>query len=109
VHDKFGGKVDYMVCGGAKLDEDVGRDFKTLRFEILEGFGMTEAAPMITFTRPGHWKISSAGQPMPCLEVTTRDGKIVARGRNIMQEYYNRLQETAEVLRDGWLHTGDLG
>jgi len=109
VHQKFGGKVEYMVCGGAKLDEDVARDFRTLGFEMLEGFGMTEAAPMITFTRPGRWKIGSAGEPMPCLEVDTRNGEVIARGRNIMQGYYNRPEETAAVLKDGWLHTGDLG
>ncbi len=109
VHQKFGGDVDYLVCGGAKLDEAIARDFKTLGFEMLEGFGMTEAAPMITFTRPGKWKIGSAGQAMPCLEVTSKDGEIVAKGRNIMQGYYNRPEETDAVLKDGWLHTGDLG
>jgi long-chain acyl-CoA synthetase len=109
VHQKFGGKVDYLVCGGAKLDEDVARDFKTLGFEMLEGFGMTEAGPMITFTRPGKWKIGSAGQAMPCLDVKAKDGEIIARGRNIMQGYYNRPEETADVLKNGWLHTGDLG
>jgi long-chain acyl-CoA synthetase len=109
VHQGFGGKVDYLVCGGAKLDEDVARDFKTLGFEMLEGYGMTEAAPMITFTRPGRWKIGAAGEKMPCLEVKIAEGEIVARGRNIMQGYYNRPAETAEALRDGWLHTGDMG
>ena len=109
VHEKFGGNVQYLVCGGAKLDEDMARDYKTLGFEMLEGFGMTEAAPMITFTRPGHWKIGSAGQSMPDLDVEIRDGEIVARGRNIMQGYYNKPRETAEVLKDGWLHTGDIG
>ena len=109
VHQKFGGYVDYMVCGGAKLNEDVASDFKTLGFEMLEGFGMTEAAPMITFTRPGKWKIGSAGQSMPYLEVSTKNGEMVAKGRNIMQGYYNRPEETAQVLKDGWLHTGDLG
>jgi long-chain acyl-CoA synthetase len=54
-------------------------------------------------------EIGSAGQAMPNLEVEIRDGEIVARGRNIMQGYYNRPEETAEVLKDGWLHTGDLG
>ncbi len=109
VHQRFGGNVQFMVCGGAKLDEDVARDFKTLGFEMLEGFGMTEAAPMITFTRPGKWKIGSAGQCMPDLQVAIKDGEIIARGRNIMQGYYNRPQETADVIKDGWLHTGDLG
>ena len=109
VHQRFGGHVEFMVSGGAKLPDDVARDYKTLGFEMLEGFGMTEAAPMITFTRPGDWLIGSAGKAMPCLEVTTMDGEIVARGRNIMQGYYNRPEETADVLKDGWLHTGDLG
>jgi len=109
VHQRFGGHIDYLVCGGAKLDETVARDFRTLGFEMLEGFGMTEAAPMITFTRPGRVKIGSAGEPVTTLEVTSMDGEIVARGRNVMKGYYNRPEETAEVIKDGWLHTGDLG
>jgi len=109
VHKKFGGKVEYLVSGGAKLDEAVARDFKTLGFEMLEGFGMTEAAPMITFTRPDHWKIGSPGQAMPCLEVRIENDEVLAKGRNIMQGYYNRPDESAEVLKDGWLHTGDTG
>lgn len=109
VHQKFGGHLKYLVCGGAKMDEDAARDFKTLGFEMLEGFGMTEAGPMITFTRPGHWKIGSAGQPMPDLEVKIKDGEIIARGRNIMQGYYNRPEETRAVLKHGWLYTGDTG
>ncbi len=109
VHDRFGGHVEYMVCGGAKLDETVAQGFKTLGFEMLEGFGMTEAAPMITFTRPGRWKIGSAGEALPGMEIRVVDGEITARGRNVMKGYFNRPGETAEVLKDGWLHTGDLG
>jgi len=109
VHDKFGGKVAFMVCGGAKLDEDMANDYKTLGFEMLEGFGMTEAAPMITFTRPGRWKIGSPGEVMPGLEIKIVDGEIAAKGRNIMKGYYNRPEETAQVIKDGWLYTGDLG
>jgi long-chain acyl-CoA synthetase len=109
VHQMFGGKVRYLVSGGAKLDEEVGQDLQTLGFEVLEGFGMTEAAPMITFTRPGEVLIGSAGRPMSCNEVKSVDGEIVVRGRNIMQGYYNRKTETEAILKDGWLHTGDLG
>ncbi|MES9965042.1 MAG: AMP-binding protein [Candidatus Sedimenticola sp. 20ELBAFRAG] len=109
VHTRFGGHIRFLVSGGAKLDETVWRDFATLGFEVLEGFGMTEAAPMITFTRPGNVRIGSPGQSMPCNEIRIVDGEIIARGRNVMQGYYNRPQETAEVLKDGWLHTGDLG
>jgi len=109
VHQKFGGKLKYLVCGGAALDPDVGSNFMTLGFEILEGFGMTEAAPMITFTRPGQVTIGSAGTAMSCTSIEIRDGEIVASGKNIMQGYLNRPEETAEVLKDGWLYTGDLG
>ncbi len=109
VHQKFGGHVKYMVSGGAALDPEVARDYRTLGFEILDGYGMTEAAPMISFTRPGHWKIGYPGQVMPGATVEIRDGEIVASGKNIMQGYYNQPQETAETVKDGWLYTGDLG
>ena len=109
VHARFGGQIRFMVSGGAKLDEEVFRDLTTLGFEVLEGFGMTEAAPMITFTRPGEAKLGAAGRPMPCNEVRIVDDEIVTRGRNVMQGYYKRPEETAAVVQDGWLHTGDLG
>ncbi|MBN1302424.1 MAG: AMP-binding protein [Melioribacteraceae bacterium] len=109
VHQKFGGHVKHMICGGAAFDIDVARDYKTLGFEILEGFGMTEAAPMITFTRPGRVKIGSPGEVLPASEIKIIDGEICAKGPNIMKGYYNRPEETSEVLIDGWLHTGDLG
>ncbi|WP_430810656.1 MULTISPECIES: AMP-binding protein [unclassified Carboxylicivirga] len=108
-HQKFGGAVKYMVCGGAALDPEVGQDFKTLGFEVLEGFGMTEAAPMITFTRPGRVRIGSPGEVLPVAEIEIRDGEIVVKGPNVMQGYFNRPEETAEVLKEGWLYTGDLG
>lgn len=109
VHDTLGGNIDYLVCGGAKLDEDMARNYKALGFEMLEGFGMTEAAPMLTFTRPGKWIIGSAGQAMPGVELVVKEGELVGRGKNIMQGYFNRPDETAAILREGWLHTGDRG
>ncbi|HCT29501.1 MAG TPA: long-chain fatty acid--CoA ligase [Bacteroidales bacterium] len=109
VHNGFGGNLEFLVSGGAALSKDVGGFFKTLGFEVLEGFGMTEAAPMITFTRPGKVLIGSPGHPLPGLEIKIQEGEILAKGPNIMQGYYNRPEETADVLRDGWLYTGDLG
>lgn len=109
VHDRFGGNIKYLVCGGAALDPEVAKDFTTLGFEILEGFGMTETAPMITFTRPGEVYPGSAGRPLTTNEVKVIDGEIVNRGRNVMKGYYNRPEETAAIIKDGWLHTGDLG
>jgi long-chain acyl-CoA synthetase len=109
VHDGLGGHIKYMVCGGASLDREVGSFYKTLGFEVLEGYGMTEAAPMITFTRPGKVLVGSPGLPLPKIQVEIREGEIVAKGANIMSAYYNKPDETAEVLKDGWLYTGDLG
>ena len=109
VQKKFGGHIKYMVSGGAALDKEVAKDYLTLGFEILEGFGMTECAPMITFTRPGRVLPGSAGEPLKINEVKVIDGEIVNRGRNVMQGYYNRPEETAAILKDGWLYTGDLG
>lgn len=109
VHKKFGGSIRYLVSGGAALDPVVARDFQVLGFKILEGFGMTEAAPMITFTRPHKIVVGSAGAPVDCCKVDFVDGEIIVKGPNVMQGYYNRPEETAEVLKDGWLYTGDLG
>ncbi len=109
VHQKFGGHIKYLVCGGAAIDNAVEKDYGTLGFEMLPGFGMTEAAPMITFPRPGKVRLGSGGQPLPSNEVRILDGEVITRGRNVMQGYYNRQKETDEVIIDGWLHTGDLG
>jgi long-chain acyl-CoA synthetase len=109
VHVSFGGALEYMVSGGAALNKEVGNFFQLVGFDVLEGFGMTEAAPMITFTRPGAVRIGSPGQVLPGLQMEIRDGEIVAKGPNVMQGYFNRPEETAEVIKDGWLHTGDLG
>ncbi|MCU0370970.1 MAG: AMP-binding protein, partial [Bacteroidales bacterium] len=109
VHRGLGGHLEIMVAGGAALNKDAGHFFQVLGFEVLEGYGMTESAPMITFPRPGHAIIGTTGQALPGLKVEIRDGEIVAKGPNIMQGYYNRPEETADVLKDGWLYTGDLG
>jgi len=109
VHNKLGGSVEFLVSGGAALDSEVGRDLQTLGFEVLEGYGMTEAAPMITFTQPRRVRIGSPGEVMRETAVQIEDGEIIASGPNIMKGYYNRPEETAEVLKNGWLYTGDLG
>jgi long-chain acyl-CoA synthetase len=109
VHKKFGGGIKYMVCGGAALDTAVARDFRTLGFEILEGYGMSEAAPMISFSHPGKTKIGSAGHLLFCVKAEIRDNEIVVNGPNVMQGYYGKPRETACAIKDGWLYTGDLG
>lgn len=109
VHQKFGGAVECLVSGGAALDPVVGGDFQTLGFEVLEGYGMSEAAPMITFTQPGRVRIGSPGQVVPGTQLKIVDGEITSSGDHIMKGYYKRPEETADVIKNGWLHTGDLG
>ncbi len=110
VQDTFGGSIRYIASGGAAAAPELIRDFYALGFELLEGYGMTETAPMISFTRPGRVRPGSPGIPIPCNQVRTEDGEVLVKGNNVMMGYYHRPGETAEVLTpDGWLHTGDLG
>ncbi|MDR0367628.1 MAG: AMP-binding protein, partial [Bacteroidales bacterium] len=110
VHEKFGGHIQYLVSGGAALSIETATIFKTLGFYVLEGYGMTEAAPMISFTHPGKRKIGYAGYPLNGMDIKISPaGEICVKGDNVMQGYYNRPEETAEIIVDGWLHTGDIG
>ena len=111
VHDNFGGNLRFFVSGGSKLDPKIARDFLTLGIKICEGYGMTETAPMISFTPLNEIMPGSAGKILPGIEVKIADdGEIIARGRNVMKGYYKRLEATAETIdKDGWIHTGDLG
>ena len=110
VRKKMGGKIDYLVSGGAALDSDTAWGLKTLGLDVLEGYGMTECAPMISFTRPNDILPGSVGRVLPCMETKIlENGELCARGPNVMQGYYNMPDETAQVLdSDGWIHTGDM-
>lgn len=110
VHNKMGGHIRYFISGGAALDREIALGLQTLGLELLEGYGMTEAAPMIAFTRPGDLIPNCVGLPLSVTECKIIDGEVCAKGPNIMQGYYNRPEETAAVIdKDGYLHTGDLG
>ena len=110
VHKKFGGHLKYLVSGGAALSKETATILKTLGLYVLEGYGMTETAPMISFTRPGRRKVGYAGELLPDIEVKISEkGEICVKGDNVMQGYYKREEETNDIIRDGWLHTGDMG
>ncbi|MBO4369829.1 MAG: AMP-binding protein [Paludibacteraceae bacterium] len=110
VHKKMGGHLEYCVSGGASLDLEIGRGLRTLGLDVLEGYGMTETAPMISFTRPDDIIPGCVGLPLPTVECKIIDGEVCVKGPNVMQGYYNRPEETAAVIdADGFLHTGDLG
>lgn len=109
VHKKMGGHLDYCVSGGAALDREIGYGLKALGLDVLEGYGMTETAPIIAFTRPGDYIPGCSGKPLPSVEVKIVDGELCTKGDNLMLGYYNRPEETAQVIdKDGFLHTGDL-
>lgn len=115
VHKKFGKSLCLFVSGGAKLSEDVAKTLFKWGFTILEGYGLTETSPVLTMTPLRKPKIGSVGVPIPGVEVKIKEkdkdgiGEILARGANVMEGYYRREDLTAQVIKDGWFYTGDLG
>lgn len=110
VSDGFGGNVKIFVSGGSKLNEQIAADFYTLGIKICEGYGMTETSPMITFTPMDDIIPGCAGRVIKDVQVKiAEDNEILVRGRNVMKGYYKNSEATAQIIKDGWLHTGDLG
>jgi len=109
VHDTFGGRITTCVSGGAKLDEEVARNLWTLGFRMVEGYGTSETAPMITFNPNELIKLGSVGQAITNNVIKIQDGEIIVKGRNVMQGYYKNATATNKVLKKGWYHTGDTG
>ncbi len=108
-HQRFGGNIKYFVSGGAKLDFEVMSDFKALGFRVIEGYGLTETSPIISFNPPKKIKIGSVGKPIDRVEIKFIDGEIVVKGDNVTKGYYNLREKTNEAIKDGWFYTGDLG
>ncbi|MET0239816.1 MAG: long-chain fatty acid--CoA ligase [Sphingobium sp.] len=108
---KFGGRLLALVSGGAPLNGDVGRFFQALGLTLLQGYGQTEAGPVISCNRPrAGIRMDSVGPPLKNVEVRIADdGEILVRGETVMHGYWRSDAETARALADGWLHTGDIG
>ena len=112
----FGGKLELIICGGAKLDEEIIRNFDALGITILNGYGITECAPLISANRNKYQKPGSVGTPILACRVKidnpdeNGEGEICVKGPNVMLGYYNNPEATAEVFdKDGFFHTGDYG
>ena len=112
----FGGKLELIICGGAKLDEDIINTFDSLGITILNGYGITECSPLISANRNKYRKPGSVGTPILACRVKidnpdeNGEGEICVKGPNVMLGYYNNPEATAEVFdKDGFFHTGDYG
>ncbi|MGC6390751.1 MAG: AMP-dependent synthetase/ligase [Alphaproteobacteria bacterium] len=110
VKARLGGRLQYFVSGGAPLNPEIGYFFMSLGVQILQGYGQTEASPLISANRPGKIKVASVGPPVKGVELKiAEDGEILARGDMVMQGYWSDKEATAETIQDGWLYTGDIG
>src|SRR5436853_5009136 len=116
IHEGMGGRIRYFISGGSALNEKVQRDFQGIGFTILEGYGLTEASPVLTVTRPENRLLAgTVGKSLPGVEVRIAEpdmsgvGEVIARGPNVMLGYFGNEEATREALVDRWLYTGDLG
>jgi long-chain acyl-CoA synthetase len=112
LHAALGGRLKWAVSGGAPLARDIAEFFHAAGILLLEGYGLTETCPVLTFNSPTAYKFGSVGRPLPGVEVrTAEDGEILARGGNVATRgYYKQPDATAEVFEpSGWFHTGDIG
>ena len=110
VRARFGGRIKALVSGGAPLNYEVGLFFTALGVPLFQGYGLTECSPVISVNGPGQVKLHTVGRPIAGVEVEIADdGEILVRGTSVMRGYWQDEAATGEALRDGWLHTGDIG
>ena len=116
----FGGEMEFFIGGGALLDTELQQFFYAIGIPVCQGYGLSEAAPVISSNSLKHIKMGTSGRLVGFLELKICDsagnqlpdhetGEIVIRGDNVMKGYWNNPKASEEVLKDGWLYTGDLG
>ena len=116
IHHRFGGRLRLLVSGGSALPQEVQKAFHELGFDLTEGYGLTEAAPVLSVTAPANrLRSGTVGPPLPGVEIRIEDpdadgvGEVLAKGPNVMAGYLDDPEGTRDVLSGGWLRTGDLG
>lgn len=115
LHNSIGDEMSLFIAGGAAIDPNVIRDYEAMGVPMIQGYGMTENSPIIAVNRDCYSKADSVGKAMPGTDVKIIDadedgiGEIICKGPSVMIGYYDNLEETEKVLRDGWLYTGDYG
>jgi long-chain acyl-CoA synthetase len=110
IKNQFGGRLKAFVSGGGALDQTIGEFLNSIGLPTLQGYGLTETSPVVSCNIPGKIKIETVGPPFRTNEVKIADdGEILVRGENVMLGYWNKKNETDEVIKNGWMHTGDIG
>ena len=110
IKKQFGGRLKAFVSGGGALDRKIGEFLNSIGLPTLQGYGLTETSPVVSCNIPGKIKIETVGPPFKTNDVKIADdGEILVKGENVMLGYWNKKKETDEIIKDGWLHTGDIG
>ncbi len=110
IRNQFGGNLQAFVSGGGALDQNIGEFLNAVGLPTLQGYGLTEASPVVSCNLPDLVKVESVGPPFRTNKVRiAEDGEILIKGENVMLGYWNLKEETKKVIKDGWLHTGDIG
>ena len=110
IRKQFGGNLQAFVSGGGALDQNIGEFLNAIGLPTLQGYGLTETSPVVSCNLPGFVKVETVGPPFRTNKVKiAEDGEILVKGENVMLGYWNKENETKEVLKNEWLHTGDIG
>jgi long-chain acyl-CoA synthetase len=110
IQKQFGGNLQAFVSGGGALDQNIGEFLNAIGLPTLQGYGLTEASPIVSCNLPDLVKVETVGPPFRTNEVKiAKDGEILIKGENVMLGYWNQEEETKKVIKEGWLHTGDIG
>ncbi len=110
VKKQFGGNLQAFVSGGGALDEKIGEFLNSIGLPTLQGYGLTEASPVVSCNIPDQIQVETVGPPFRTNSVKiAEDGEILIKGENVMLGYWNKQKETDEIIKDGWLYTGDIG
>ena len=110
IRRQFGGNLQAFVSGGGALDQNIGEFLNAAGLPTLQGYGLTEASPVVSCNLPDLVKVETVGPPFRTNKIKiAKDGEILIKGENIMLGYWNKKKETNEVIKNGWLHTGDIG
>ena len=110
IQKQFGGNLQAFVSGGGALDRNIGEFLNSIGLPTLQGYGLTEASPVVSCNLPNLVKVETVGPPFRTNKVKiAEDGEILIKGENVMLGYWNQKEETEKIIKDGWLHTGDIG